>query len=103
MVPARMVYSPRVTWACAMLSVPVTAWSPIGHSRIARVANDILTEKQRHQVQTMLHGDLNELSDWEMKMMKKYPETDTLHWHSQDPEWNCGAAVADEHSVGIHG
>merc|ERR1719210_2851002 len=23
-------------------------------------------------------------------MTKSYPETDTLHWHHQDPEWTCG-------------
>jgi len=38
-------------------------------------------------------------------MTGKHPETDTLHWHRQDPEWTCASFSADKggHRLGDAG
>lgn len=67
----------------------VGAWSPVGHDRIARIAEHLLVGKHKDQIRTMMHSDLPDAADHEMKMTKQYPETSPLHWHRQDPEWKC--------------
>jgi hypothetical protein len=37
----------------------------------------------------MMHSDVIDVANWEEKMTKEHPETDSLHWHRQDPEWAC--------------
>merc|ERR1711879_199225 len=37
----------------------------------------------------MLKGDITEFAGWEQSMTAKFPETDVLHWHRQEPEWRC--------------
>jgi len=66
------------------------AWGPAGHERIAQIAKDILREKDRKKVKSYLHGDIVELAGWEKTMTSKFRETDSLHWHRQEPEWTCG-------------
>lgn len=66
------------------------AWSPDGHERIHRIAQGLLVGKHRDQIRTLMHSDVIDVAPWEQTMTKKYPETDVLHWHHQDPEWTCG-------------
>lgn len=67
------------------------AWSPTGHDRIARIAEHFLVGKHKDQIRTMMHSDLPDIEKYEEIMTQKYPATDALHWHRQDPEWTCGS------------
>uniref|UniRef100_A0A7S1L8F7 S1/P1 nuclease n=1 Tax=Alexandrium catenella TaxID=2925 RepID=A0A7S1L8F7_ALECA len=67
----------------------VVAWSVEGHERIGRIAQGLLFGKHRDQIRTLMHSDVIDISDWEKTMTSKFPETDRLHWHHQDPEWTC--------------
>jgi len=67
----------------------VGAWSPAGHERIARIAEHLLVGKHKDQVRTMMHSDLPDAAEYEQMMTKQYPETSQLHWHHQEPEWQC--------------
>lgn len=83
---------PRSLLAAFVLRPGVAdAWSPEGHERIGRIAEALLTGKHKDQVRSMMHSDVIDTSDWEKNMTQKYPETDPLHWHRQDPEWSCGS------------
>eukprot|EP00927_Polykrikos_kofoidii_P087018 TRINITY_DN9931_c0_g1_i1.p1 TRINITY_DN9931_c0_g1~~TRINITY_DN9931_c0_g1_i1.p1 ORF type:complete len:405 (-),score=48.99 TRINITY_DN9931_c0_g1_i1:50-1198(-) len=75
---------------------PVDAWSPLGHERIARIAQELLQGKKRDQIRTMQHGDLVDLSIWEKNMTQLFPDTDVLHWHHQNPEWTCMSRLGDK-------
>merc|ERR1711920_519493 len=66
------------------------SWSKAGHERIAQIAVRLLKGKKRDRVAHMMKGDLLEHIDWEDQMLKKYPETQQLHFHRQSPEWRCG-------------
>lgn len=68
-------------------------WGLDGHVRIAKVARDILKEKEQKQVKSYMHGDLVTLSGWESQMTKKFSETQSLHWHRQEPEWTCSGST----------
>lgn len=61
----------------------------MGHERVARIADHLITGRPRLEVAAMLHGDIVELADWGQRMTEKHPETEVLHWHHQDPEWDC--------------
>lgn len=70
------------------------AWGPGGHWRALSISRDLLTESEKEQVHDMLGGrmmvhDISELGRWEKEMTAKHPETESLHWHRQDPEWTC--------------
>lgn len=85
----------RAAAACALLAcfgqIPrCRAWSPKGHERINRIAQALLHGKHRDQVRALLHGDVVDFAGWEKAMSGKYPATEALHWHRQDPEWSCG-------------
>lgn len=67
------------------------AWSPVGHDRIARIAEHLLVGKHKDQIRTMMHSGLPDAAEFEATMTKQYPETSPLHWHRQDPEWTCDA------------
>merc|ERR1740138_1905380 len=92
---------PRVArWALAAAGLAQqwtrgAAWGPLGHERIAKIAESLLKGKRKDQVRSLLHGDLIDFADWEKKMTSRHPETDVLHWHHQEPEWNCMATLGD--------
>jgi len=75
--------------------IGVAAWGPLGHERIAKIADKIFKGKRKDQIRTLMHGDLLDFADWEKKMTTRHPETDVLHWHHQEPEWNCKATLGD--------
>lgn len=80
----------RFATACLLFQWGVVVgWSTEGHERISRIAEGMLVGKHRDQIRTLMHSDVVEVSDWEQKMTAKYPATDRLHWHHQDPEWTC--------------
>merc|ERR1719188_2063403 len=39
----------------------------------------------------MMHSEVIDTADWEVKTTKQYPATEALHWHRQSPEWSCGS------------
>uniref|UniRef100_A0A7S4PT76 Uncharacterized protein n=1 Tax=Alexandrium monilatum TaxID=311494 RepID=A0A7S4PT76_9DINO len=85
---------PRRRWRLATACLLVRwgsgdAWSIEGHERIGRIAQGLLFGKHRDQIRTLMHADVIDVSGWEQAMTAKYPETDRLHWHHQDPEWTC--------------
>jgi len=81
----------RLATVCLLLCWDsASAWSAEGHERIARIAQGLLVGKHRDQIRSLMHSDVIDVSDWEQTMTKKYPPTDRLHWHHQDPEWTCG-------------
>lgn len=80
----------------------IGAWNAEGHDRIGRIAEHLLvgkthkaqwwqksTKSSKDQIRTMMHSDLPDMSDYEQKTTKQYPDTSPLHWHRQDPEWTC--------------
>jgi hypothetical protein len=71
------------------------AWGVAAHERIARIAEQLLQGKRKDQVRSLLHGDLQDFSDWEQKMTNRHPETNVLHFHHQEPEWNCMSTLGD--------
>jgi hypothetical protein len=71
------------------------AWGLLAHERIAKIAESLLKGKRKDQIRTLMHGDLIDYADWEKKMTSRHPETDILHWHHQEPEWNCMATLGD--------
>jgi len=73
----------------------VDAWGPLGHERIAKIAESLLKGKRKDQVRSLMHGDLVDFGDWEKKMTSRHPETDVLHWHHQEPEWTCMSTLGE--------
>ncbi|CAE8636436.1 unnamed protein product [Polarella glacialis] len=67
----------------------VSAWGPVGHERLNRIAQSLLHGKHRDQIRTMMHADVIDVASWEKTMTSRFPETDVLHWHHQNPEWSC--------------
>lgn len=77
--------------ACALLEWRgVAAWGKDGHQHIAEWVKALATQKQEKEFDAMLNGKLMDMAGWEQNMTSKYPQTDALHWHRQDPEWSCG-------------
>lgn len=73
----------------------VEAWGTLGHERIAKIGEALLKGKRKDQVRSLMHGDLLDFADWEKKMTSRHPETDVLHWHHQEPEWNCMSTLGE--------
>lgn len=72
-----------------LLARGCSAWGVEGHERINRVAQGLLFGKHRDQIRTLMHSDVIDVAGFEKTMTAKYPQTDRLHWHHQDPEWAC--------------
>lgn len=74
---------------CAVRWQGASAWANRGHQRIAEVTKRMIKPSTLKRVDKLIGGDLLDFADWELTMGRKYPETDKLHWHRQDPEWTC--------------
>jgi hypothetical protein len=89
------------SWAVCLVSFVqhwtfADAWGIIAHERIAKIAEHLLKGKRKDQVRALLHGDLLDFADWEKKMTNRHPETNVLHFHHQEPEWNCMSTLGDQ-------
>lgn len=71
----------------------VNAWGTEGHSRIARMVQSILNDKQKRKIQKAMNGSLPEFANWESKLIQKYRGTEVINFHRQQPEWSCQDAL----------
>lgn len=85
---------------CAFLA---TAWGPEGHRRILEVPDKLLKGMKKAHINVVLKGQLLEFADWEQRMTQTHPETDVLHWHHQEPEWNCSSMLGDKGHIRCDG
>jgi hypothetical protein len=93
-------------WAFALLlhhTFLAAGWSSAGHQRIVEVVDVLLKGKKKRHISTLLQGNLLEFADWEQKMTRSHPETDVLHWHHQEPEWNCTSMLGESGHIQCDG
>uniref|UniRef100_A0A7S4Q1K0 Uncharacterized protein n=1 Tax=Alexandrium monilatum TaxID=311494 RepID=A0A7S4Q1K0_9DINO len=79
------------------------AWGREGHRRIAEVAEKMIVGSGSERIHAMLQGNLDEFVDLEQKMGTEHPETAVLHWHSQEPEWNCSSMMGEHGHISCDG
>jgi len=70
---------------------------------MAQVAESLLKGRQRERVHALLGGSLADFVDWEAAVAAEHPETASLHWHRQEPEWTCSTALGEHGHIRCDG
>jgi hypothetical protein len=93
---SRYVVAAATLVAIGLISELASAWGPVGHETIARVAEDNLTPKARAEVAAILGPDssLASVSNWADQIRHRRPET--APWHFIDLDARAPIAKSDE-------